>query len=128
MVPRILVVDDDESIRTVVNMLLEEEGYEVDQAANGLEALDVLQRQPPDGIVLDLMMPVMDGTRFLEHCREIPNCESIPVIVISATQGILDMAGKDHVKACLAKPFDLDALTALVDQFVSPDSAHPGSV
>ncbi|HVA25049.1 MAG TPA: response regulator [Chloroflexota bacterium] len=117
---RILVVDDDNAIRHMVVQLLASEHYDVTEAENGARALERVRAERPDGIVLDLMMPVMDGPAFLEACRLEPGCEDIPVVVISATHDILDVASQPHVKACIAKPFDLDALVAVVTRFVPP--------
>jgi len=120
---RILVVDDDSAIRHMVAQLLAAESYEVAEAENGARALDQVRAERPDGIVLDLMMPVMDGPTFLDDCRQMPGCADIPVVVMSATQNILDVASQAHVKACIAKPFDVEALVAVVERFVPPSNA-----
>ena len=67
--PQILVVEDDASIRGLVSEVLRDDGYEVSEASNGVEALEALGERLPDLIVLDLMMPIMDGWRFVEECR-----------------------------------------------------------
>jgi len=82
---RILVVDDESAIREVIIQLLEDEGYLVEQAANGVEALTKLQLIRPDVIVLDLMMPVMDGWAFAKTCHALDIGEAIPILVTSAT-------------------------------------------
>ena len=64
---RILVVDDDESVRKVVRETLDEEGYETFEAADGVEALQVFERESPDLVILDIMMPVFDGFQVLER-------------------------------------------------------------
>ncbi|MFI5265879.1 MAG: response regulator [Chloroflexota bacterium] len=115
---RILVVDDDSAIRHMVVQLLVGESYSVAEAENGARALDQVRTERPDGIVLDLIMPVMDGPAFLDACRQMPDCDGIPVVVMSATQDILDVARQPHVKACIAKPFEIDALLAVVKRFV----------
>ena len=66
---RVLVVEDDETLRTTVAEALEDEGYQVITATNGAEALRLVRAAEPDAIVLDLMMPVMDGRAFLEASR-----------------------------------------------------------
>src|SRR5262249_27418889 len=81
---RILVVDDDDIIRETVAEALQLDGFDVDTARNGAEALDVVRQRPPSGIVLDLMMPIMTGWQFLERCRASQLCSGIPIVVMSA--------------------------------------------
>lgn len=81
----ILVVDDDEAIREVLKMSLEMEGYPVMTATNGKEALDILSRSPNQGLILlDLMMPVMNGWEFVEEFQKVEKYSNIPIILISA--------------------------------------------
>jgi len=118
--PRVLVVDDDAVIRSTVAELLHDEGYEVEQAADGAEALQVVRRVVPAAIVLDLMMPVLDGWAFVDQCRGVPGCEDVPIVVMSATHGLHETAERLHamgVRAVMAKPFDVDALIAIVQRY-----------
>jgi CheY-like chemotaxis protein len=111
-------VDDDDTIRTVVAEVLELEGYAVACATNGAEALELVRRQRPQAIVLDLMMPVMDGWHFLEHCRADARCAGTPVLVISASRHLSREAAGLGVTGCIAKPFDLDVLLRAVEGLV----------
>jgi len=72
----------------------------------------------PDAIVLDLMMPVMDGWAFLEACREDSLCEGVPIVVTSAYRNLAEIASGLQVEACLAKPFDLDVLLGAVERLL----------
>src|SRR5689334_16095179 len=81
---RVLVVEDDEDILDSMSEILEAEGYRVDGCANGREALDRLQQRPADAIVLDLMMPIMDGWEFVTAKAADPSITHIPVVAISA--------------------------------------------
>jgi PAS domain S-box-containing protein len=81
---RVLVVDDDEDTRMYLEDWLEDSGLEVVLATNGHEALQLVERQGPDAVVLDLMMPVMDGMGFLERLRESTYHSGLPVIVLTA--------------------------------------------
>ena len=81
----VLVVDDDETIREFVATLLDCEGYRVRTAADGREALDALEAWRPDLIVLDMLMPVMDGAAFLRAQQADPRHRDIPVIMMSAS-------------------------------------------
>jgi CheY-like chemotaxis protein len=101
----VMVVEDDHLIRQVIAEALEEEGFEVVEAANGKEALEALARVRPSLILLDLMMPVMNGWEFRRAQLENPQIADIPVVVLSAL--------KEHqVEATrsFTKPFDLEDL------------------
>jgi CheY-like chemotaxis protein len=106
----VLVVDDDPAIRGLVADALRGEGFTVDLAAHGREALDAMRVRRPATVVLDLMMPVMDGFSFMEACHSEQLCDNVPIVVISAVQDALIRMNEVPVHACIAKPFDLDDL------------------
>jgi two-component system, chemotaxis family, chemotaxis protein CheY len=81
---RILVIDDDESIRQIVHLFLSDEGYEVIEAANGQAALDALEDFRPSLILLDLRMPVMDGWEFARRYRLMPGPHAPIVAFVAA--------------------------------------------
>ena len=112
--PSILVIDDDPDILEALSEILESEGFGIHQARNGLEALEVLEPLRPDLILLDLMMPVMDGWEFAENIRRRPDWAEIPVIVLSADRNIEDKARQLGAVGYLAKPFELSELLSLV--------------
>jgi CheY-like chemotaxis protein len=117
---QILVVEDDESIRLLVSEVLRDDGYQVQEASNGLEALKQVSAKRPDLIVLDLMMPIMDGWQFVEACRHEPECDKVPIVVTSASHDLPRTAERLRalgVRTCLAKPFDVDGLRALVERY-----------
>ena len=114
---RVLVVDDDPDIRELLFTALEDEGFEVVPAANGQEALAVIRTFRPDVIVLDLMMPVMDGWQFAAELRA--RDEEIPLVLLSAARDL-----KAHQKALAAadvieKPFDLSDLLPKIHRVAS---------
>src|SRR4051812_39325696 len=122
---QVLVVEDDEAIRALVSEVLRDDGYRVYEAGNGVEALDVLQDVVPDLIVLDLMMPVMDGWTFVEECRRKHWCGEVPIVVTSAAHDLPRTADRLKplgVRTCLAKPFDVDGLLALVERYAPPNA------
>ena len=121
---RILVVDDDPSIRSLVAEVLEDEGYEVQLAGNGAEALSVLQQSLPHAIVTDLMMPVMDGWELVETCQRMQRVARVPIVVMSAAHGLTESAEKLGVRACLAKPFDLEVLVGAMDRLLRTTPGH----
>ena len=104
---RVLVVDDDASIRELLSTALEDDGYEVVPAINGADALSVCERWRPDVIVLDLMMPVMDGWTFAKRLRE---RDEIPIVVLSAANDLARHAKTIGAADVVGKPFDLDQL------------------
>jgi CheY-like chemotaxis protein len=110
----ILVIDDDNTIRELIGEVLQIEGYRVETAENGQQALAKVGTTRPDAILLDLMMPVMDGWTFLQECKTDPQCGGRPVAVMSAYQ-VPQNAGALGVKSVLPKPFDVDALLDTVE-------------
>jgi CheY-like chemotaxis protein len=116
----VLVVDDDPAIRGLVADALRDQGYTVDLAAHGREALEAMRARRPATVVLDLMMPIMDGFSFIEALHNEQLCENVPIVVISAVQDALRRVQQVPVRACIAKPFDLDDLIRTVGQFAQP--------
>jgi two-component system response regulator MprA len=109
---RILVVDDDRAVRESLRRSLAFNGYDVDVASDGSEALDRLRAQRPDALVLDVMMPRVGG---LETCRRLrADGDDVPILVLTARDSIADrVAGLDAgADDYLAKPFDLEELLA----------------
>ena len=123
----ILIVDDDPDIVEVTSVLLEEAGHRVRSARNGAEALTRIAEERPDLILLDLMMPVMDGWTFSERLRKLPlPLASIPVLVLSADRGVAEKAALIKAQDHIAKPFDLDVLLRKVDALLHR-APPPGS-
>lgn len=112
--PVVLVVDDDPDILEALAEILETEGFEVRRARNGEEALERLGPQQPDLILLDLMMPVMDGWEFSQRMRQRPGTNNIPIIVLSADRNVGPKAKEIGAVGHLAKPFELGDLLDMV--------------
>ncbi|MGE3271188.1 MAG: response regulator [Chloroflexota bacterium] len=111
---RLLVIDDDASIRGFLAEALTDEGYEVSTASDGLEALSILDTWLPDVILLDLMMPKMDGWAFRARQQLMPALAHVPVIVLSATRDLALKAQDLQPAYLFSKPFDLDELLTTV--------------
>lgn len=113
--PRVLVVEDDQSLRDVITEALQEDGYVVDAARNGQAGLELAQHSPPDLVIVDLMMPQMDGEQFCSAVRQIECLASVPIIVVSAARTADDVGVRLGASAALRKPFDLFELTRHVN-------------
>jgi DNA-binding response OmpR family regulator len=118
----VLVVDDDPDILQTLALCLSTEGYRVLMASNGQEALDVLSRERPSAVLLDLMMPVMDGWQFVAEL-ESRGWRRMPILVLSADRAVQAHAQKLKADSFLAKPFDLDELLGKVSTLVSQGNA-----
>ncbi|MGI6144291.1 MAG: response regulator transcription factor [Clostridia bacterium] len=113
---KILVVDDELSIRELVKFNLEKAGFEVECCDDGLKALDLLMENPPDLLVLDLMLPGMDGLEVCRYIRQMEKTRFLPVIILTAKAGEIDRVvglelGADDY---LTKPFSPRELVARV--------------
>lgn len=112
----ILVVDDDVDCREMLAELLSNEGYIIEIAANGRQALERLNRSKPALIILDLMMPVMSGWEFRARQKSDSRFESLPVVVVTAS----GLARDIDANAVLRKPIDFGVLMSVVKQNCSP--------
>ena len=118
MCGRVLVVEDDALLRETLEEVLRDEGHEVRTAAHGQEALDLMDEWHPELIILDLMMPVMDGYTFLEVRRKDPALASIPLAVATAGRSIdRDRIGSGA--AIVQKPFNVPELLRVLHQLAS---------
>ena len=115
---RVLIVDDDQAIRDVVGDLLELLGCAVHTATNGLEALDRVKQARPDVVLLDYMMPIMDGQAFGLELRRQPDYSGLPVVLMSASPDADQVCAAIGARACLRKPFDIDELAQVVQTIV----------
>jgi CheY-like chemotaxis protein len=116
---RVLVVEDEDAVGQVVADALADEGYEVRRARNGREGLAVLTGWLPGLILLDLMMPVMDGWTFRSEQRRLGGAAAtVPVVVLSGARDARLRAAEIDAVAAIAKPFDLDDVVATVARWI----------
>ncbi len=112
---RVLIVDDDANIRRMMIAALRRDRYVFFEAANGREALEIMRRERPSVVVLDLMMPIVSGWDVLKERADDPGLLAIPIIIVSANRGPeLATAMDKGICAFLPKPFDIRALSSLV--------------
>lgn len=118
----ILIVDDDPAIRSTVSEILDMEGYPVQTAANGQEALSKVRATRPWLIILDMRMPIMDGWAFARTLQE--ERIKIPILVMTAAQNARRWAEEIGANAYIPKPFDLDELLNAVNKFIEPPATN----
>ncbi|WP_310260491.1 response regulator [Fictibacillus barbaricus] len=114
MSAKILIVDDQYGIRILLNEIFQKEGYKTYQAANGVQALSIVEKDRPDLVILDMKIPGMDGLEILRRVKK--HDETIQVIIMTA-YGELDMIHEAMNLGAIthfAKPFDIDEIRAAV--------------
>jgi CheY-like chemotaxis protein len=120
--PKVLIVDDNSDVRRLYALGLNQRGFEVKLAANGAEAVERVAAERPDVILLDWVMPLMDGGEVLSRLREAAGAD-IPVIVISGHPQPEQAQGDPRIQSWLTKPITIDEL---VDEMVGRALAPPG--
>ena len=121
---RVLVVDDDPAIRQLLTDVLEMEGYEVSVVGDGVSAVRTVTADSPDFVVLDVMMPGLDGFGVLSAIRALPG-EPVPVLMLTAAAeaDANARAWADGVDFYLAKPFSADAVLDVIDSVLAEEVA-----
>lgn len=117
------MVDDDEHILNSLSQYLAMEDYLVDTASSGARALELVEAHRPDLVVLDLMMPEMDGFEVVEKLRERPETRGVPIILLTARGQDTDVVKGFHmgVSSYITKPFNLDDLVANIREVFSAE-------
>ncbi len=108
---KILIVDDDEELHILYGLYLRGESFQILKAYNGKEALEIMNKEMPDLIVLDMIMPVMDGEEFLKKLHHEPRFKEVPIIIASVNEKIpAKMFEIANIYTALRKPFTIDIL------------------
>jgi len=121
----VLIVDDEDGIRDFLRCAFQSEGYTVLVAPDGVDALALCEVCVPDTILLDLMMPRMDGLRFLHEFRRRHGVDACPVIIMSAVSTAVEHAEAAGVTGAVVKPFDLDELLDMVEGALGAQRISP---
>ena len=121
---RVLVVEDDDAVRTVLALTLLDEGYSVRQAGDAAEGMAILRVWRPDAILLDVELPGPDGWAFRREQRAFPGAAAVPVIVVSASHRVMAPSAELIPAAVLTKPFELDELLAAVERVTGRTGAR----
>ena len=110
----ILIVDDDRDIVTAIETILSMENYKTAHAFSGKECLTYLEKNQPDLILLDYMLPDMTGKEIVAFIRGNETLSHVPIILISAAHGVKDIAQNLPIQAWIEKPFELEKLLQVV--------------
>ena len=123
MAPKILIVDDEPELRTALRVRLAASGFVCETAANGREALALLERWTPDLIVADLLMPEMDGYMFCREVRARQRLAALPIVVLSAVpRHAIARKGDLQADCVMNKPFDSGELLAAIRELLSVET------
>jgi CheY-like chemotaxis protein/curved DNA-binding protein CbpA len=123
---RVLVVEDNQDVRNVVTVYLRSHGYLVEEAVDGMAAVEHLEQSVPEVILLDVLLPRLDGIETLRRLRQIPSCAEVPVVMMSAVLQIRDLQAETarlKVSSFLQKPFQMRKLVELIEQALDPGKA-----
>lgn|SRR5690606_9347064 len=119
----VLIVDDDQQVRTMYRLVLERHGYLVDEASNGAEALRMLLNQTPDVILLDILMPMLGGEAVLQRIRQMPSLLNTKVLVVTAYPRFQKITNIDHVDRFLVKPILPSDLAQAIQDVLAVDGS-----
>jgi CheY-like chemotaxis protein len=120
----IMVVDDEFGLADVLAVTLSEIGFRVHTAANGVQGLEVMAEHLPDLVILDFMMPLLDGPGVLRAMRADPRLANVPVVMISAVPESVVRARCSGFVAFLRKPFEFDAVLAAVQRALGTEATN----
>ncbi len=124
--PRILIVEDDPDLRTILRLQLLSQSWTVEEAVNGAEGFAAVKDNPPDCVILDLMMPVMDGFGFLKRARSLMDLQDVPILILTASEDERNKIRGFQYQAdsYMSKPYDLEELTIEVRRLLSTERAY----
>ncbi|AKJ96713.1 MULTISPECIES: response regulator [Pseudomonas] len=117
----ILIIDDEYLIADILSFALEDEGFAAITAGSAVKALEILERERPDLIITDFMMPAMTGIEFAESVKNRAHLTAIPIILMSGAQAHLGLERADLFARVVAKPFEIDGIISIVKSLVTLD-------
>ncbi len=117
---KILIVDDELVMAETMLLMLNSRGYRVSMAGDGRRAVEVIRTDPPDLVISDLAMPVMDGLQLLEWLRDHRSLDTVKFMIMTGKQNVLGPLKRHHLEAddYIAKPFDEKQLLAKVEKMI----------
>jgi CheY-like chemotaxis protein len=117
---RVLIADDDPDTRVLLSLVLSDQGYELDTARDGVEALALAEQHQPDLMVVDHMMPRMTGTDCVAVMKARPLLRDVPVVLVTAAPAAVQAAGQLGFEAAVEKPLELDEFVRTVRRLCPP--------
>lgn len=117
---KILVIDDDPTLVKVIQPFLESHGYEVSLAGDGEEGIAQVKKSTPDLIVLDVQMPRMNGYTFVFELKKVASSKAVPIIVLTAKEGMAEIFKVEGVKEYITKPFKPEVLLTAIKKHIEP--------
>ncbi|MEJ7837910.1 MAG: response regulator [Thermomicrobiales bacterium] len=124
MTRRILIVEDQADVAQLIDVVLKGEGYSVAIAKDGAQGLMLARDWNPDLILMDIMLPGVDGGALIERLRQEPETADLPIIAMSASRTLRDRTAELQADALLSKPFDVDALLVQVSFLLSREKTE----
>ena len=122
----ILVVEDNDDILLLLKMVLEFEGYQVETVDNGQDALKSIEKNQPQLVLMDIMMPEVSGLQISRTIREQLKCESLPILLVSAIDRLKDeQLSNSKADGIIYKPFDIDELVFRVEALTNKTELQP---
>ena len=118
MKKKVLIVEDDPATLGLLKTFLSEKGLEVQTAADGLDALEKVRKSAPDLVLLDVIMPKLDGYGFLRELRKDPKLRGMPVVVLTAREMMRDVFVQEGVKDFVTKPYVPEELYKTVSKYL----------
>lgn len=119
-IKKILIIEDDEDLHLIYRLYLQGESYQILQARNGREGLEILAREKPDLIILDMIMPVMDGEDFIQKYRLEQKEFDIPIIIASVNDKVPPyLLEKGKIRTVLKKPFPVESLLKEIETILN---------
>ena len=115
-VKKILIVDDEPQLALAVKIRLQSRGYEVTTVPDGQQALEAVNRSTPDLVLLDVLMPVMDGYSFLRELNAVTGRGAIPVIMLTSRDRMKDLFELEGIEDYIIKPFDHEDLLVRIER------------
>ena len=126
---KILLADDEQQLALAVKIRLQSKGYQVVTASNGRQALDLIPTEKPDLVILDVVMPVMDGYFCLREINQRFGRGKIPVIILTARDRMKELFDLEGIEDYIIKPFDHEDLLVRIDRvFKRRAGAEPSNV
>jgi DNA-binding response OmpR family regulator len=125
---KILVVDDEEQLTLAIKIRLQSKGYQVSTAKDGREALELATRERPDLVILDILMPVMDGYSCMRELNTKFGRGKLPVVILTARERMKDLFELEGIEDYVVKPFDHEDLLVRIERvFKRREAAAAGS-